>query len=141
MKVETWHGANTNKATHSWKSINNERRELTEERKEPFLRSSPSNWSESTTTLNADEERQLGGNVPPYCDDFRFEWAIDGKVQSRRQGGFVGMTGHIQRVVEVVKIAEDPDLTGGVEKEVELAFRITGCERKKVMRVTHIYWA
>lgn len=84
--------------------------------------------------------RQLKAKTPEYCDDFKFEFAIDGKVTEWNLDQWQKNMGHIQRVVEVLKVAEDPDITGGVEKEIEFAFRITGCFEKQ-MSLTHIYWA
>merc|ERR1719399_1088841 len=99
-KIETWHAAKSNPKTEKWNSMNNERREL-------FLRSSTSSNS------NPDEQRQLKAKVPEYCSDFKFEFAIDGKVTSWDQEEFLKNMGHIQRVVETLKIVEDPSITGG----------------------------
>ena len=136
MKIETWHAAKSNPKTEKWNSMNNERREL-------FLRSSASSNSNSSTKgiHHHDEERQLKAKVPEYCSDFKFEFAIDGKVTSWDQEEFLKNMGHIQRVVETLKIVEDPSLTGGEEKEIEFAFRITGCKNEKMMSITHLYWA
>ena len=126
----------------SWNSINNERRKLYEEREDPFLRSSSSNSSQNAKSFSyLDEERQLKAKVPEFCPEFKFEFAIDGKVTSWDHEKFIENMGHIQRVVEVFKIVEDPGITDGVEKEIEFAFRITGCTNVKTMQITHIYWA
>jgi len=142
VKIETWHPAKSNPKTLSWTSMNNERRKLYEERKEPFLRSPSSNSSQSTNNyIYHDEERQLKPKVPDYCPEFKFEYAIDGKVTTWDLETFAQNQSHIQRVVEIFKIVEDPSITGGVEKEIEFAFRITGCTNEKMMHITHIYWA
>jgi hypothetical protein len=125
-----------------WTSINNERRELYEERQEPFLRSTSSNSGKDfKTTDDHDEERQLKAKTPEYCDDFKFEFAIDGKVTTWDKTKYDEHYHHIQRVVEVIKVAEDPSITGGEEKEIEFAFRILNCGNEKSMRLTHLYWA
>ena len=123
--------------------MNNERRELYEEREEPFLRSSNSNQSKNSVDYyyHDEEERRLKAKVPDYCPEFKFEYAIDGKVTSWNYDQYMENMGHIQRVVEVVKIVEDPSITGGKEKEIEFAFRITGCKNEKMMQITHLYWA
>ena len=119
----------------NWNSINNER----------FLRSSSSsNSSQNTTSLNTledDEGRQLKAKVPEYCPEFKFEFAIDGKITSWDHATYMEHNFHAQRVVEIIKIAEDSSITGGTEKEVEFAFRITGCKNEKTMDWSHIYWA
>jgi len=143
VKIETWHPTKSNPKTVSWKSINNERRNLHEEREGPFLRSTHSNSNSTTESFEYhDHGRQLKkAKVPPYCPEFRFEFAIDGKVTSWNYDQYMVNMGHIQRVVEIEKIVEDPSITGGVEKEIEFAFRITGCTNDKTMKITHIYWA
>lgn len=91
--------------------------------------------------LESQSERQLKPKVPEYCDEFKFEFSIDGgKVTEWNKDQFVENIGLIQRVVEVLKVAEDSSITGGEEKEIEFAFRMTGCFQKQ-MFLTHVYWA
>ena len=133
IKLETWHRRPENLKTKDWTSMNNEGRKLSHGRDEPFLRS-PSQDS-------VDVHRVLGKKPPPeYCDDFKFEFAIDGKVTQWTKSEWDEHAGKIQRVVELYKIVEDPSLTGGEEKEIEFAFRLLGCPEKE-MKLTHIYWA
>ena len=143
LKIETWHQPNENPKTLSWNSINNERRKLYEEREVPFLRShSATNSIQSKNSVDYhDEERNLKAKVPDYCPEFKFEYAIDGKVTSWDYDEYMKHMAHIQRVVEVINVVEDPSITGGKEKEIEFAFRITGCKNEKMMQITHIYWA
>ena len=47
----------------------------------------------------------------------------------------------LQRVVEVVKLLDDPAYTGGETEEVELAIRMVGCGTSRVHLVNHVYWA
>lgn len=144
VKIETWHPAQSNPKTKDWTSINNERRALFNQREEQFLRTPSSSSSQNMESVIfdvEDTERQLKAKVPDYCPQFRFEFAIDGKITSWDYKKYMENMGHIQRVVEVLKIVEDPKLTGGVEKEIEFAFRITGCTNEKAMQITHLYWA
>merc|ERR1712224_879905 len=89
--------------------------------------------------------RNLKPKPPDYCADFKFEYSIDGKVTSLNKGEYQRRSAHIQRVVEVIKLSEDPNITGGEEKEVEVAFRMSGCPNSggdaKTFQLTHIYWA
>jgi hypothetical protein len=114
LKFETWHQSGENIRTTGWNTENN-----------------------VTST-----GRRLGGPPPPaYCDDFKFEFALDGEVTSWSKDEFLVHLKNVQRVVETVTILKDPNFTGGVEKEVEVAFRFTGCSRVKTFFFSHIYWA
>eukprot|EP00536_Pseudo-nitzschia_multiseries_P015039 jgi/Psemu1/216711/e_gw1.811.19.1 len=142
VKIETWHPAKANPKTSEWNSINNERRSLYTENDGPYLRSSfNSNQSSGTFEYPDGDGRLLKAKVPDYCPEFKFEFAIDGKVTSWNYDQYMENMFVMQRVVEVLKIVEDPNLTGGEEKEIEFAFRITGCKNEKVMHFTHLYWA
>lgn len=114
MKFETWHKSGDNTQTNGFNSENGD----TEKRRE----------------LKEDK-------APEYCDAFKFEYSIDGKVTSLSKDEFLGKVHLVQRVVETITILQDPNFTGGEEKEVEVAFRITGCERVKTFSFSHIYWA
>lgn len=142
LKIETWHAAKSNPKTKSWTSMNNESRKLYDEQEGSFLRSSSSSSSRSmNSSTYHDGGRQLKAKVPEYCPEFKFEFAIDGKITSWDYEKYMEHMAHIQRVVEIVKIVEDPSITGGAEKEIEFAFRINGCKNEKTMQLTHIYWA
>ncbi len=87
-------------------------------------------------------DRRLKQGPPGYCDDFRFEFAIDGVITSWDKDEFGQHVASIQRVVEVVTIVEDPELTnGGEEREIEFAVRMFGCGTEKEFQLTHVYWA
>ena len=88
-----------------------------------------------------DPQRRLKQLPPGYCDSFRFEFAIDGVITSWNRDEFEQRRAGIQRVVEVVKISEDPLLTGGEEKEIEFAMRLSGCGIAKQFQLSHVYWA
>jgi hypothetical protein len=115
LKFETFHPSNSNIPTTGWKSENDQT-----SLRARFLKGSPS---------------------PEYCDEFKFEFAIDGTVTSWSKDEFLERLHQVQRVVETVTILKDPNYTGGEEKEVEVAFRITGCGRIKTFLFSHIYWA
>ncbi|KAG7348320.1 hypothetical protein IV203_017025 [Nitzschia inconspicua] len=114
LKFETWHKSGENSQTRDFTSENGE--------------------SAIRRDLKGDE-------APEYCDAFKFEYAIDGKVTVLSKDEFLEKVRLVQRVVETITILKDPDYTGGQEKEVEVAFRITGCERIKTFVFSHIYWA
>jgi len=141
VKIETWHQPKKNPKTKDWTSMNNERRNLYDEQGGSFLRSSSLRLSQNMNSSRDDEGRELKAKVPEYCPEFKFEFAIDGKITSWDYKEYMEHMAHIQRVVEIVYIVEDPSITGGVEKEIEFAFRITGCKNEKMMQITHMYWA
>jgi hypothetical protein len=84
-------------------------------------------------------ERQLKPKAPAYCDDFKFEVAIDGAVKTYDLKTWdEEMKRNVARVMRVWPVLEEPGFTG---QNVELAIRMTGCGSQKVYGLTHIYWA
>jgi hypothetical protein len=99
-------------------------------------------WTSENNNSVSNIVRHLKGDDPPeYCDEFKFEYAIDGVITSWNKEKFLGKIHLVQRLVETVTILADPYFTGGVEKEVEIAFRLIGCGRVKTFQVSHIYWS
>mmetsp|Transcript_27829 Transcript_27829/g.77976 ORF Transcript_27829/g.77976 Transcript_27829/m.77976 type:complete len:879 (+) Transcript_27829:229-2865(+) len=128
LKAETWHFRDENPKTIEWKSINNEN---------------------DNRQLRGDAEsgRMLGKRKQePYCDEFRYEISINGKVKTLDKNQFTGDTSvgelgsndgirkQMQRVVEIITLADDPNLKG----DVEVGVRIKGC---KEFLYSHIYWS
>jgi hypothetical protein len=78
----------------------------------------------------------------PLCIDFRFEYSIDGHVTSLDYTEFKEKRQEIQHLVETFTLLGDPNyVIGGKERDVEVAIRITGCQRQNVFLLTHVYWA
>lgn len=128
IKYHDWNQPNFNLVTKGWCSVNNE---------------TPCG-TENGRALGEEEEevrRQLKPQVPAYCDDFVFEFAIDGKVTTWDKDTWVKNLVQAQRVVQITTLLDDPGFTGGTIKNVELAMRITGCAQHKPLALTHIYWA
>jgi hypothetical protein len=122
VKFENWHPPNT-AATMGWTSINNEGDDST-----------------SSNTITDQSQRRLKYKPAEYCDEFHFEYAIDGKITSLNLTEFWIARKQTARVVEVVTLLKDPDYTGGKEREVEVGVRITGCKQVKTFSVTHLYY-
>jgi hypothetical protein len=150
VKFETWHGSGSNEATADWTSINNN--EGGRQRQRNMLRHDGNSTAPTSSSGGVEEEedydydfdgvvRNLKAPAPTYCDEFKFEYAIDGKITSLNLEEFQERRKQVQRVVETITLLKDPNYTGGVEKEVEVAFRITGCERVKTFRFSHVYWS
>ncbi len=142
--IQTWHSVSELPVSSGWKSINNQERR--------YLRLEGSGESEGNFTVllsedvyNAEHDgRLLGGKakVPDYCDNFLFEFAIDGKVTSWDNATFQDKSKRPQRVVEIQTLLDDPSFTNQ-PKDVELAIRMTGCgdSTQKTMCLSHVYFA
>ena len=135
IKFESWHAANATELTQDWTSINNENGRAL---------SSSVNHNNSTVDSSTDwyDNRSLGKKgPPPFCEEFQFEYAIDGVVTSLNKEQYEERRQGVQRVVETITLLDDPDFSGGEEKEVEIAIRMTGCAQLKTFKLTHVYWS
>jgi hypothetical protein len=76
------------------------------------------------------------------CDVFRFEYAIDDRhlisLGDDKLKAYPYY--HMQRVVETLTLLEEPE-SWTEERDVQLAIRITGCERDRVWSLNSVYWA
>ena len=141
IKYHSWKSGSDIPRISDWTSINNERSLLSDT--SPQLLSNltlvpPGNISKvhDHRILKKGKKKEEG------CTTMVFEFAIDGKVTSWKTGDkFSEMYQRPQRVVETLTLLDDPNFTGGIAKEVEVAIRMTGCEHKKAFELTHIYWA
>lgn len=149
VKFESWHDRFVNPKTKLWTSINNETedagRKLSSRHKKQgrggddlTLRN---NITASTTSASDQSRRTLKYQAPPFCDEFHFQYAIDGKITDLNMAQYEEAHQQTQRVVEVLTLLKDPGYTGGQEKEVEVGVRITGCQQVKTFHVTHLYYA
>jgi hypothetical protein len=79
-------------------------------------------------------------NVPPYCDEFQFEYAINGQIETLDLATWNSMQNHVERVVQLWTIKDDSSFTG---ENVEFAIRMRGCvqQPRKTFALSHIYWA
>ena len=82
--------------------------------------------------------RRLKDNT--YCENWRFEFAVDGKVTSWTYEQWNSKLYGAQRVAHLTTLLDDADYTGGQEKDVEIAIRMTGCARDVTFLLSHIYW-
>lgn len=155
VKIEKWHTTGENPATNGWTCENNEcppdrkladvtsnvtdfaESELHTGKLSPFEQSSIGNF----TTNIANNGRHLKYTPPAPCPEFRFEFAIDGKVTSWTSEEFESKKVELARVVSLWTLLDDPGFVSGGPKDVELALRITGCGRLITHALTHVYWA
>jgi hypothetical protein len=157
VKFESWHGIAANPKTKEWHSINNEndtetiggRRQLLLHKKSQGGRQqrgradylASRNMTSTPDAAVSDQSRRGLGHAPPFCDEFHFQYAVDGKVTDLNMTEYLEVHQQTQRVVEVITLLKDPEYTGGKEKEVEVAVRVTGCQLRKTFHVTHLYYA
>jgi hypothetical protein len=131
VRVETWHGSSASTRTEGWTCENNAcdpwRRHLESLSQAPSSTVKPIEH-ESTET------RRLG-SPPDYCDDFKFEFALDGKISTWTKAKVVSEKDIIWALLDDPKF-----IKGKKSKDVELAIRQTGCGRIKPLHLSHIYW-
>ena len=139
IKLHTWHTENENKITRDWSTVNNEpadnargRRNLRDGRR--------SLQDESSLPLDERDLKIRSTDTVELPDTFSFEYAIDGKITTLSKEEFLEKNHHIQRVVEILTLLDDPTFTSEA-KDVEVAIRMKGCGRACTFALTHVYWA
>jgi len=139
LKLHTWHTEDESSLTKGWTSVNNERRRLGQT-------SISFNTNELIERTNDESDEPVNRmlmrsyDTPELPDAFAFEYAIDGVITTLTKDQFLNEKKQIQRVVETMKILDDPNFTSE-PKDVEIAIRLRGSGRAIVFGVSHIYWA
>lgn len=123
VRVEDWTGPGTNKQTWGWKCANGK-----------------TDCPAEGNNKKLEQLRRSLGN-PNKCDNFIFEFAIDGIITSWNKTAWETNRKSVQRVVHLWQLLDDAGFTAGKEKDVELAIRLTGCARETTFSLSHIYWA
>lgn len=143
LKMETWHMIEENKMTASWKTENGKRRVLRSSDQAHLLPNATQTYPRYQSLTYEEAERALKKRPPPeYCDTFKFEFAINGKVTAWDKTQFQEKSKNPQRVVEVQTILDDPKFTSEAT-DVEVAIRMSGCigPPQKTFKLSHVYWA
>jgi hypothetical protein len=136
LKIEDWHPPKSNPYTDGWTCENNDCSE-----RKLRSRSVDTVASERISNVTAHSVRQLKYQAPPYCDDFRVDYAVDGKITTLNLTEWVSKSTYPQRVVQLWNLLDDPSIIpNGEPRDVEFAIRMRGCERTKHLSLTHIYW-
>jgi hypothetical protein len=144
IRFESWHQPGSAFKTEGWASINNEARRLQMSNNETSYEDFTFQTNTSIAELDrTSDSRVLKKGPVEVCNEFQFEYAIDGIVTSLDVAEYKERQkkGKIQRVVETLVLLEDSNYTGGVEREVEVAVRIRGCGRHNTFKLSHIYWS
>jgi hypothetical protein len=159
IKVETWHFPGEDPLTEGWTAVDNEslegesvrtlrwsdtKRNVTIHHKKDASFpadhiSSPPDIATSTSG-NFRQLKKKKEHKP--CDAFRFEYAIDDRplisLGDDKLKAYPYY--HMQRVVETLTLLEEQE-SWTEERDVQLAIRITGCERDRVWSLNNVYWA
>ena len=142
LKIESWHAASENKATNGWNEVNNGNR-----RHRSLNRGGETFFdNDKNTKLNIENE-ELSGRVLkteplPYCDDFEFQYSIDGEITTINKDEIETRFKKAQRVVELLTVMDDESMVEtGKSRDIELGIRLIGCKREKTFSLTHVYWA
>jgi hypothetical protein len=148
VKIEDWH-YDAVRPTASWTCPNNDcGRDLrrgadmaVSQRRNPVLVDEETVAESSSDSMRA-ISRNLKPKVPDYCAEFKFEFAIDGRITTWPLEEWQKREGKAQRVVQLWTLLDDPKFVAdGRPRDVELALRMLGCGRTKIFKLTHVYWA
>ena len=105
---------------------------------------------------SANEQERWLGKVPPapYCDAFRFQFALNGEVTSWNKTEFFAHYATLGQNNEVVTLSHGMNMAelatnssstpmrqNPSSTTIQVAIRMIGCGRAKVFKLTHIYWA
>jgi hypothetical protein len=141
-KLETWHWPTENLATKGWKTVNNMGRRKLRGAEDP--QGNVTELYRYTVSGFGEDQRMLRKQPPTeFCDAFKFEFAIDGKITSWDKATFLEKSKNPQRVVEIQTLLDDPNFTKE-PKDVEVAIRMTGCcglPNIKNFCLSHMYFA
>lgn len=131
-RMEHWQGAGANPLTTDWVCENGKN-------DCPAAKEAKEEGGENNKKKRQlRDSRKLADNT--YCDAWRLEFAIDGKVTSWTHDEWQAHLHAAQRVAHFTTFLDDENYTGGKEKDVELAIRMTGCGRDATHLLSHIYW-
>lgn len=102
----------------------------------------PEDNSRTQKWATINNERNLKKKEPPpFCDDFFFDFAINGNITSWNKTQYEKNRIIAQRTIELLTFLDDPKFTNGKTQNVEVAFRLRGCGKTKTFKLTHVYWA
>jgi hypothetical protein len=148
VKMECWHKANRAWKTQGWTSVNNQGdtddRLLTVSNStlEDAVSNSSSTKTEQATGSSASTNQHRSLNPDDeYCNSFQFQYAVNGDITTLDKDAFLERKHEIGKNVELLTILDDPAYTGGENKDIQIAIRMLGCGRRKVFKLTHVYWA
>jgi hypothetical protein len=73
---------------------------------------------------------------------FQFQYALsDDIVTTLDKDAFLERKYEVGKNLELLTILDDPSYTDGANKDMQIAIRMLGCGRRKVFKLTHVYWA
>lgn len=145
IKMETWHRDAENTRTAGWTTVNNETRRLGHGldfyHEDSQIGYGVYDEKPEDETFKISERLLKTPPAPELPETFSFDYAIDGNIKSFNKTEFHEQRRHVQRVVEIWTLLDDPNFIQDAPKEVELAVRVRGCQRICTFSLTHVYWA
>jgi len=152
IKLQTWHGESENPTTKELQSTNAKRRLGFQESDAKELHSDTDHHSMGELTFHPEIEKisqnatvmgrrrieTKNTDAPELPDTFAFDYAINGTITTLNKAEFLAK--NPQRGLETMTLLDDPEFTKEA-KDVEVAIRLRGVERKVFFGVSHIYWA
>jgi hypothetical protein len=151
VKIEDWHSYDVG-PTAGWTCVNNDCR-----RQDTLLRgnSAAVEVSEGESTASGNDAihpapKEQSPSTPEYCADFLFQFALDGNVTTwtldewRKRERKTDPRAQRANSVLLWTLLDDPAFVfpkSKAPRDVELAIRILGCQRRTSFKLTHVYWA
>ena len=142
IRVEDWWGANDNGRTKNWscENMNIHQNCTTVNRRHLLDHQNEKVDHDISLHSQSTQQRTLGDS----CENFHFEFAIDGIVTKWDQTEWDKNRRQIQRVVPIWVLSNGSafNVTGDTTgRDVELAIRVKDCKRAKTFGLSHVYWA
>ena len=160
VKMETWHPPNEVGRTKGWKSINNKMTKEDGGSRRMYYDEGAFLEVEEQDSFdpNKEDERILKAKEVDYCDEFRFEYAIDGVLTSlnstefKKRNQLIGQNNQVitlshghttkkKKNLQQRHRAAEEETESTSSRTVQVAIRMIGCGQSKVFKLTHIYWA
>jgi hypothetical protein len=127
LRFETWLSGAELIVTKDWKCENNECPDDQSRR----LRGLESGGKVNSTRLEMPQSNRMLKAAPaPFCDEYKFHFAINGGPET--------IWGVDRGTAMYLTVLDDPSVSG---KDVEVAFKMTGCANTKALGFSHIYWS
>jgi len=102
-------------------------------------------WTEVNNGGNNPNNRSLGGHVVPLPDDFKFELAINGKIETWDHNKYMEHTKEMAYNEAIFPFMDDPEQFQNEDEgvSVEVAIRVLSEKdpRGATIAITHLYYA
>jgi hypothetical protein len=142
IRVEDWWDPNDNERTKNWSCENMNIHKNCTQANQRVLHD---HFTEHIHNPGLSSQSIHRDMAEASCDNFHFEFAIDGVRTTWDQTEWNKNKRQIQRVVPIWVLSNGSKYNNVTEdsngRDVELAMRVTGCGRAKTFGLSHVYWA